>query len=608
VGLNEVDDFAKIFINILKSGNTTLYQKERRERRVFDDAWMTSVEEAIPVIDRITRSPRENLKKVQQIVPVERARRIDNDTIRHLASHSENIKSINSAGEVVPSKVMTSYNESDLGTYENRFIKTLVDKLYIFIEKRYDLIVQKLHTEYVNFLNVKSTANWNDADIEFDVTMKIKQNLVQDEIDRKNQELFDRMTYIRTNITNFKMSSFMNQMRAFNPVQAPIMKTNIIQKNSDFRQCYELWILMDSIDQIGFDVDVYERDVKFDDKYIDQLYTSLLVLYSTVAYNQKEEFILNQDNPYEYRLIKRPKLSKMNPSDTKIQPGTIQVENNQLNQYYLEQIKKSNYARFKTLKEAGISIEESIEIVFKQIGQITNAVYEDYMNHNYVLENAKSLEEKISIQEQVMDLYRKIEQIKREDMRSFTTQRAIALLQLRNLKDELKLKQEVEKEESLRLKEELRLEKERDAAQKAQERANRLKRIEREKALLEEARVKREEQKAIDSAKKLTKKMAEKEKEKVQAQKKRVQEKLKKEKLKALEKEKLAKQKLKEKEQAKKLKEKELEKEKLAKQKLKEKEQARKQKEIQLEQEKIKKEKQKEIDRINKQNAKELKD
>ncbi|MDZ4195844.1 MAG: DUF2357 domain-containing protein, partial [Candidatus Izemoplasmatales bacterium] len=226
VGLNEVDDFAKIFINILKSGNTTLYQKERRERRVFDDAWMTSVEEAIPVIDRITRSPRENLKKVQQIVPVERARRIDNDTIRHLASHSENIKSINSAGEVVPSKVMTSYNESDLGTYENRFIKTLVDKLYIFIEKRYDLIVQKLHTEYVNFLNVKSTANWNDADIEFDVTMKIKQNLVQDEIDRKNQELFDRMTYIRTNITNFKMSSFMNQMRAFNPVQAPIMKTN----------------------------------------------------------------------------------------------------------------------------------------------------------------------------------------------------------------------------------------------------------------------------------------------------------------------------------------------------------------------------------------------
>jgi DNA repair protein SbcC/Rad50 len=371
------------------------------------------------------------------------------------------------------------------------------------------------------------------------------------------------------------------------------MKTNVIQKNTDFRQCYELWILMDSIDQIGFDVDVYERDVKFDDKYIDQLYTSLLVLYSTVAYNQKEEFILNQDNPYEYRLIKRPKLSKVNPSDNKIQPGTIQIENNQLNQYYLEQIKKSNYARFKTLKEAGISIEESIEIVFKQIGQITNAVYEDYMNQNYVLENAKSLEEKVSIQEQVMDLYRKIEQIKREDMRSFTTQRAIALLQLRNLKDELKLKQEVEKEEALRLKEELRLEKEREAAQKAQERANRLKRIEREKALLEEARVKREEQKVIESEKKLSKKMAEKEKAKALAQKKREQDKLKKEKIKTLENEKIAKQKAKEKEKAKKLKEKELEKEKIAKQK-------------QKDMEKMKKERAKEEERLKIQKANEL--
>ncbi|MCK7488277.1 MAG: hypothetical protein MZU97_24395 [Bacillus subtilis] len=204
-------------------------------------------------------------------------------------------------GEVIPSKVMTSYSEGDIGTYENRFIKTLVDKLYLFIEKRYDLIVQKLHTEYVNFLNVKNEANWNDAVLEFDITLKIKQNLAQDEIDRKNQELFDRMTFIRTNITNFKNSNFMNQMRAYPPISPPIMKTNIILKNTDFRQCYDLWIMMDAIDQIGFDVDVYERDVQFDDKYINQINTALLVLYATVANNQKSEFVLQQENPFEYR-------------------------------------------------------------------------------------------------------------------------------------------------------------------------------------------------------------------------------------------------------------------------------------------------------------------
>ena len=537
IGLNEVDEFAKIFINVLKSGDTTLYQKERRERRVFDDSWMTSVEEAIPVIDRITRSPRENLKKVQQVVPVERAKRIDQDTIRHLAAHSENIKSINRKGEVIPSKVMTTYNESDFGTYENRFIKTLVDKLYIFIEKRYDLIVKKLHTEYVNFLNIKSQAEWNNANIEFDVTLKINQNLSEDEVDRKNQELFDRMTHIRTNITNFKMSNFMNDMKQFPPVSPPIMKTNVIMKNPDFRACYDLWLLMDSIDQIGFDIDVYERDIQFNDKYLDQLYTSLMVLYSTLAYNQKEEFLLSQENPFEYRSVKRPKLSKNNPMDIRIEPGYIQVENNQLNQYFLEQVKKTNYARLKTLRDAGITTSESVEIIFKQIGQITNAVYDDYIQQNFNIENKKTIEEKIDNQEKILDMYRMVEKIKRDDLRSLTTNRAIALLQLRNLRDELKAKQEADKLEQERLKEEKRIEREKAKARKEQEKIQKEKRIEREKANLEKMKLERAEKRKQEQAKKQAKLMKEKELEKAKKEKARLalKEKKAKEKEKALE-------------------------------------------------------------------------
>jgi DNA repair protein SbcC/Rad50 len=561
VGLNEVDDFALLFNNILKSGNTTLYQKERRERRVFDDAWMTSVEEAIPAIDRITRSPRETLKRVQQLLPVERAKKIDSDTIRHLASHTENIKSVGRGGEVIPSKVMTSYSEGDIGTYENRFIKTLVDKLYLFIEKRYDLIVQKLHTEYVNFLNVKNEAEWNDAVLEFDVTLKIKQNLAQDEIDRKNQELFDRMTFIRTNITNFKNSNFMNQMRVFGPISPPIMKTNIIIKNTDFRQCYDLWIMMDAIDQIGFDVDVYERDVQFDDKYIDQLNTAMLVLYATVANNQKSEFVLQQENPFEYRSIKRPKISKNHPQDLRIEPGTIKLENNFLNQYYLEQIKKSNYSRFKTLREAGITIEESIEIVFKQIGQISNAVYEDYIQQNYNVENEKTLEDKIMTQDKILELYRQIEKIKREDLRSLTTQRAIALLQLRNMRDDLAAKRVIDKAELEKQREEERLEKEREKRQKELDAINRKKRIEREKASLEAAAKKRAEQKIVNAEKKKAKIQADKLKAKELRDKQRAIEAAKKQKAKELELDKLAKEKARLKEQAKLAKEKELAKE-----------------------------------------------
>lgn len=513
-GVNKSDEFAQIFMNVLKSGNTTLYQKERRERRVFDDAWMSAVEAAVPVIDKITRSPRENLKQMTMIVPVERAKKTDKDTVRHLAANTQLIKSISREGVVTPSKVMTTFNESDFGTYENRFLKTLVDKLYLFIEKRYDIIVKKMHTEYVNFLNVKSAINWESAAMEFDVTLKINQNLPEDEIDRKNQELLDRMTSLRTSITNFKMSLFMSQMREFPPVNPPIMKTNIIMKNPDFKQCYNLWLMMDSLDQIGFDIDVFERDVEFDDQYLDRLQNALMVLYATVADNQKDEFVISQENPYAFRQEKRGKVVKVQAGDLRMEPGVIELENNRLNQYYLEQIKKSNYSRLKTLKEAGITVKESIDIVFKQINDITNAVYKDYLAETFDPAAAQTLDDKIKVQEEMLEVYRMIDEIKRTDLKEMSTQRAVALLELRNMKDQKAAILEAERAEKLRIQKEKEEQARKEEAERKAAEAAKKRKIEAAKKALALAEQKRKEKEEREKAEQKAREAAEREKQK----------------------------------------------------------------------------------------------
>ncbi|MBU1145055.1 MAG: hypothetical protein KJ971_04275 [Firmicutes bacterium] len=489
--LNEQDEFSQLFLNLLKSGNTTLYQKERRERRIFDDSWLDSVEKAVPVIDKLTRNPRESLKKVRVVVPVEQAKKTDKETIRHLAANTQFIKNVNSKGEVTPSQVLTSYTDSDFGTYENRFLMTLVDKLFIFIEKRYDLIVKKMHTEYVNYLNLKSEVFFNDATLDYDITLKINQTLPSDEVDKQNQELFDRMTKVRTNITYFKMSTFMKAMKEFAPVTPPIMKTNIIMKDIDFRQCYSLWVLMDQIDRVGYDVDIFERDIDFDQEYIGQINNALLMLYTTFASQQSEDFGINQDVPFDYKRIKAPKITKQNLSDVYLQPGYLEFENNHLNQYYLDQIRKSNYARFKTLSEAGISFEEAIDIIFKQIVDISNAVYEDYIKFMFNPENEPNLTDKISTQEKILNVYRQIENIKQDDIRQLKTNKAVALLNLRNYRDELKRIQAIEKAERERLLEEERLRKEEEKKQKQKEELALKKKIERAEKLLRIARKKR---------------------------------------------------------------------------------------------------------------------
>lgn len=518
-GVNKTDEFAKVFLNILKSGNTELYQKERRERRIFEDTWMTAMEDTIPVIDKLTRNPKENLKQEKEVVPIELAKKTGRDSVRHLASNTQNIRQIDKDGMVRPTKILTTYYESDLGTYENRFLKTLVDKLSMFVDKRYELLVQKMHTEYVNFFNVKSDVEWDGTNIDFDMTLKINEGLGQDEIDVKNKEMFGRLSELKEMLTNIKASNFMSAMKSFLPVAPPIQKTNLLMKNPDFKMCYNLWTMMDSIDQIGFDVEVYERDVEFDDDYIEDVMNSLMVFFATIAEHQKEEFQIASENPYEFRQEKKPKINKSLPTDIQPQAGYIQFENNQLNQFYLDQIKRANFSRYKSLKDAGMSLLESIEIVFAQLNNITNAVYEDHIKSTFENQDEeRTLEQKIEAQEQILNVYKMIEQIKRDDLKQIATNKAIALLEIRNLKDELKDKLAAEKAEADRIKAEKEAEAEKERIAKELAEIEKLMKIQQAHQVLESAARRRYEkqaketqaakEKALEAKKRLKEKLA----------------------------------------------------------------------------------------------------
>ena len=179
--VNRNDDFAKFFMNYLRSAETKIYQKERKERRIFDESWLVSIQDIIPVLDKLTRNPRELLKKVQFVTDVERAKKVDAESVRHLASHTELIKARNLDGSVIPKKILTSYSDSSLGTYENRFLMTLVDKLYQFILIRYDLIIQRMHTEYVNHLNISSEFEIDDTSFDYDLSFRVHRIRKQDQ-------------------------------------------------------------------------------------------------------------------------------------------------------------------------------------------------------------------------------------------------------------------------------------------------------------------------------------------------------------------------------------------------------------------------------------------
>ena len=486
-GVNKLDDFAKQYINLLESSKIELYQKERRERRIFDDSWLSNIEGIIPIIDKLMRSPKETLKKVSEVVPVERAKKIDSSTIRHLAANTQLIKKTNKKGEIQPTKLLTSFSEQELGTYENRFLMTLVDKIHTFLEIRYRLINHKMNTEYINYLKVNSTIEYQSANIDYDITLKIKRNMEDDAVCKKNQELFDRMKELRDTINNYKNSSFMRQMQNFAPVRPPIMKTNIIMKNIEFSQCYDLWLFLDTVDRVGYETDVLERNVKFDEEYIKQIENTMMVLYATVANNQIEEFALSHEQPFTYRKVKTPKVITKIEADQYLDSGEYVFKDETLNQYFLDQIKKDNIQRYETLVEAGIPKDKSIEIIHQKLLEIADGAFQDFINYTFNPEDEKDLQKKIDIQSEIVKTYREIEKVKRENLKNIETEKALAMLHLNNYREELnqriaKKKAEIEARKA----EERRLDLQRKK-QIAQERLAKKKKINRAKELLEKA-------------------------------------------------------------------------------------------------------------------------
>ena len=486
-GVNRLDDFAKQYLNLLESSKLELYQKERRERRIFDDSWLKNIEGIIPIIDKLTRAPKETLKKVSEVVPVERAKKIDSGTIRHLAANTQLIKQTNRRGEIQPTKLLTNYSETEIGTYENRFLMSLIEKIYTFLEVRYRLINHKMNTEYVNFLKVNSSIEYQSANIDFDITLKIKRNMEQDAVCKKNQELFERMKDLRDSINNYRNSSFMRAMSGYPPVRPPIMKTNIILKNLEFTQCYDLWLFLDSVDRVGYEVDILERDVQFDEEYIRQIENTMMVLYATVANNQIEEFALSHEKPFVYRKVKTPKiLTKVN-EDEYLESAEYLFRDDSLNQYFLDQIKKDNISRYNTLLEAGIPKDKSIEIIHQKLLEIADGAFQDFLNYTYNPEDEKDLKKKIEVQNEILQVYRDIEKIKRENLKMLETEKALALFQLNSYRDEMKSRIDRQKAEvEAKKAEERRLELQRKKAI-AQERLAKKKKIDRAKELLERA-------------------------------------------------------------------------------------------------------------------------
>ena len=292
----------KEILDSLSNGKNSYLRLDRVESSAFDKTWIEEIEDVIFDLGEIIANPRQVTKDEGNIVPIELAKKINAESVQHLASHTQYIKEIDDYGNVVPSKVLSIISDDDIRTYENRFIATFVRRLVLFIEKRYEIVSKfaELHDEEVLYFKNKSFVDGATVEIETKIKVSHKSD---DELSLKSNAYVERIKQMREYILYFYSSEFMKKLKTEKDVHNPILQTNIIRKNPKYHHCYEVYKFLERYDHLGVNYKVDEHYSLFNEEELKELNRTLFANYITLKGKDRSKNAKTNTKVYKPKIL-----------------------------------------------------------------------------------------------------------------------------------------------------------------------------------------------------------------------------------------------------------------------------------------------------------------
>lgn len=272
------DSFYEEFSRVLSGGKHVYSQQHTELIKRVDKDWVHAFYGALAAIETITKNPRRVIKTESQVVPVELARKTTAESVKHLASHTHYINRIDERG-VIPSKILNISNEESLDTYENRFVNTLINRMNMFLAKRLDVIGDSIGNEFVGLLSVDSDFTDNHEQVLYKLDMRISQDAMFFADGAESNNLLQMLRTIREYVNGFRHSDFMRALKNTVVVRSPVVRTNLLVKEPNYRKCYELWNFIDKYDKVGYTIKSSDTKPDFTPEFLTEINAALMMHY-----------------------------------------------------------------------------------------------------------------------------------------------------------------------------------------------------------------------------------------------------------------------------------------------------------------------------------------
>lgn len=289
-GENEIMPYV---LRMMKEGNASVELKKRYMLRAIDETWVNIIEDTLPALDVIMRNPSKFIEEKEEVLPIELSKNISVRSLQHLSQHTNYISKIE-GDKITPTKILNVYREETLQTYENKFINTLINRLFIFVNRRYQIAKKAGQDEKTTSLEFNDSFDHGQVKVNMNFKMEISEGAEysEDKATRNytyTTDLWRRVEKLHKVVTTYAESDFVINMGQ-SYIRPPVMRTNAILKNKNLRQCLTLWQFIETYENAGYSMLVQENLEKIDEKYLKEIYSSLALQYLIFRHNIHNEF------------------------------------------------------------------------------------------------------------------------------------------------------------------------------------------------------------------------------------------------------------------------------------------------------------------------------
>lgn len=343
--------------------NSNLHVQTDIENVVRDTDWIDIMEDTIPYIDNIFRAPNRFIINEEEVVKIERARKITVESIKNLAKNTSFIQEVDKkTGDVKPSKILNIDKEESYDTYENRLIYTLIQNMKFFLSMKKKSLEQVQNAGNKNNKKIEYTGSSKISNEKIDINMSLNTQMCAEKKSKDKEEepdeLLLRISNLETRISDLTNSEVYKVIdkKHIALVREPIKKTNVVLKNVNFQYAMKLWTyLRDNIEdrtKSSKEKKNYEDKGNLKNLMDESFFLNYLIVSTLNKSKDKENIEQTQEKQKEMQEIV---ISKMLEK--------VMSMNNELSEKQLEDVIKEKYAIIKYRNQANI---QEIQKIFNK--------------------------------------------------------------------------------------------------------------------------------------------------------------------------------------------------------------------------------------------------